>query len=65
MPPRKGLDGTLSQLYSPRDSQNFAKGIGPIGTQEDGFLVRGAPSWSLSKVLPLLDAIPEEEGGPR
>lgn len=57
--------GTLSQLYRPRNSQNFAKGIVPIGIQEDGFLVLGAPSWSFSKVLPLLYAIPEEVGGPR
>lgn len=57
--------GTLSQLYSPGDSQNFSKGIGPIGIQEDRFLVLSAPPWSLSKALFLLDGIPEEEGGSR
>lgn len=54
--------GTLSQLYSPGDIQNFAKGT---GTQEGGFLVLGAQPWSLGKALSVLDVIPEVEGGPR
>lgn len=54
--------GTLSQLYSPRDIQNFAKGT---GIQEGGFLVLGAPPWRLSKALSILDAILELEGRPK
>lgn len=57
--------GTLSQLYHPGDIQNFAKGIGPVGIQEAGFLVLGAPPWGLRKALSLLDAILEEKDGLR